>query len=127
MATHVLPLALEARMLRRRCERNGHDLIIKLAGQRDHITLGLSGFAIASHTSEAILCFREVMTTKKQITIDFSETCAIDARFFGLLLMVRKQLKAQGSTLKLTGISRKMARAFHLHGLEHLLPSGRGS
>jgi N-acetylglucosaminyldiphosphoundecaprenol N-acetyl-beta-D-mannosaminyltransferase len=127
MATHVLPLALEASMLRRRCERNGHDLIIKQAGQRDHITLGLSGFAIASHTSKAILCFREVMATKKQITIDLSETCGIDARFFGLLLMVRKQLKAQGSTLKLTGISRKIARAFRLHGLEHLLPSGRGS
>ncbi len=127
MATRVLPLALEARMLRRQCERDAHDLIIKQAGEGNHITLGLSGFAIASHTSEAILCFREVMTTKKQITIDFSETCAIDARFFGLLLMLRKQLKAQGSTLELTGISRKMARAFRFHGLEHLLPSGRGS
>lgn len=124
--THVVPLAIRARSLRRRCEHNGHDLVIKQASQLDCVTLSLSGFAIASHAGKAISCFRDAMTTKKQVMIDFSETCAIDARFLGLLLMLKKQLMAQDSDLKLSGISRQMARTFRLNGLEYLLPCAEG-
>ena len=120
--THIVPLAIQARSLRRRCERDGHDLVIKQVSQLDRVTLGLSGFAMASHAGKTISCFRDATKTKKQIIIDFSETCAIDARFLGLLLMLKKQLVAQGSGLRLMGISRRMARTFRLNGLEYLLP-----
>ncbi len=126
MLTRVMPLAIQARSLRRTGERNGIDLVIKQASDLDRVTLSLCGFAIAGHAGKAISCFRDAITTHKQIMIDFSETCVIDSRFLGLLLMLRKQLKAQGSTLKLMGISRQMARTFRLNGLEYLLPCAEG-
>lgn len=127
MATHVVPLALEARRLRRHCERNGHDLVIDEVNYGDCVTLSLSGFAVASNAENAACRLRNAITTKKQIVVDFSQTRAIDARFFGLLLMVKKQLNAQGRALKLVGISGTIERAFRLNGLEHLLSCGKVS
>jgi len=54
--------------------------------------------------------------------IDFSETCAVDARFLGLLLMLRKQLKARNTVLRFTAISRRLERMFRLNGCGYLLP-----
>jgi len=59
------------------------------------------------------------------LLIDFSQTLAIDQRFLGLLLMVRKQLKACGADLKLAGISRELEKAFRLNGVEYLLSPSR--
>jgi len=127
MLTRVLPLAIEARSLRRRCERSEHNLIIEQIQSYDCVTLNIFGFAIACHVEKAIPCFRAVVKTKKQIVIDFTQTRAVDARFLGLLLMLRKQLKAQGAVLKLVGISRRLARTFRLNGLEYLLTCGESS
>jgi len=124
MLTRVLPLAIEARSLRRRCERNGHGLVIERDHSYDCVTLNISGFAIACHAGKAISCFRDAVKTKKQIVIDFTKVRAVDARFQGLLLMLRKQLKAQGAGLKLVGISRRTERTFRLNGLEYLLTCG---
>ena len=70
---------------------------------------------------EVISCLREAVATEKQIVIDFSETCAVDARFLGLLLMLRKQLTARNSVLRFMGISRRLERMFRLNGLGYLL------
>ncbi len=121
--THVLPLAIKARWLRRRCKRNGHDLFIEQTHGRDAVTFRLSGYAIAGHLDKSIACFRDAVTTKKQIVIDFSEMQAADARFFGLLLMLKKQLAGSGAALKFVGIAPRLDRLFRLHGLEYLLPS----
>ena len=56
-------------------------------------TLSLSGPATARHVDKIIPAFRDAIATKKQIIIDFSNTCVVDARFLGLLLMLRKKLK----------------------------------
>lgn len=121
MITKVAPLAIEARMLRRQTKRHGHDLVIDEIDNGDGLTLRLSGFAVAMSTEKAEPYFRNAIMSKKQFVIDFSCTRGIDARFFGLLLMVRKQLRAQGKSLKLAGIFGKIERSFRLNGLEYLL------
>jgi N-acetylglucosaminyldiphosphoundecaprenol N-acetyl-beta-D-mannosaminyltransferase len=122
MLTRVLPLAIAGRSLRRRCERSEHNLVItETHGGGDSVTLRLSGFAILRHVDKAISCFRHALTRKKQIVIDFSETCAIDARFLGLLLMLRKQLKVRNVVPRFIGISRRLERTFRLNGLGYLL------
>ena len=50
--------------------------------------------------------------------IDFSKTCAVDARFLGLLLMLRKKLKGRGANPIVTGLSPELKSLFHLNGLE---------
>ena len=122
LLTRVLPLAISVRLLHRRHGRNGHDLVIKQTYGSDFVTLSLSGFAIGCHVDKVVTYFRVAMTTNKQIVIDFSETCAVDARFLGLLLMLRKQLKARNTVLRFTAISRRLERMFRLNGCGYLLP-----
>jgi len=123
LLTRVLPLAISARLLQRRYERSAHDLVIKQTYGDNFVTLSLSGFAIGCHVDKVVTYFKVAMTTRKQIVIDFSETRAVDARFLGFLLMLRKQLKAQNTVPRFVGISRRLERMFRLNGCGYLLPA----
>ena len=124
MLTRVLPLAISAWLLRRRCGRHGHDLVIGETHESKCVTLSLRGYAIDAHMDTTIPCFRDAVAAKKDVAIDFSETWAADSRFFGLLLMLRKQLRGEKFELTLRGISPRLARLFRLHGLGYMLPLG---
>jgi N-acetylglucosaminyldiphosphoundecaprenol N-acetyl-beta-D-mannosaminyltransferase len=126
MLTRILPLAIEARSLRRQCERDGHDLVIEQTHNSASVTLRFRGYATRAHASKAISCFRDAVAAKKKITLDFTETRAADARFFGLLLMLKKQLQGEGAALTFVGVSPRLGRLFRLHGLGYLLSSGEG-
>jgi N-acetylglucosaminyldiphosphoundecaprenol N-acetyl-beta-D-mannosaminyltransferase len=121
--TRVVPLAITARWLRRRCERSGHNLIIEQVHGDHSIILKLSGFAVVDHVDEVISHFRDAVTSNKQVVIDFSATRAVDARFLGLLLMLRKQLTARNAVPRFIGISRRLERMFLRFGLGYLLPA----
>ena len=123
MLTHIMPLTIRERSLRRRCQQEGHDLVIKQTDYDDRVILGLSGFAIASQVEQAISCFSDAMTMQKQIVIDFSQTQGVDTRFLGFLLMVKKALKDRGAGLELANVPRRIGRTLRLNGLGYLLPS----
>jgi N-acetylglucosaminyldiphosphoundecaprenol N-acetyl-beta-D-mannosaminyltransferase len=125
--TRVLPLAISGRLLGRRCQQNGHNLVIESVQGPDAVTIRLSGFAVVTQVERAIACFREALIAKTNIVIDFSQTHAVDARFLGLLLMLRKQLKAQGRKLEITSPSNSLARMFRLNGVDNLLSPKEGS
>jgi len=117
LLTHVLPFAFWTWWLRRRYERR-EDLIITEVHGSEAIRLSLSGPANAQHVDKAIPAFRAATATRKQITLDFSNVRAIDARFLGLLLMLKKKLKADGAVPEFTGVSPLLAKIFRLGGLE---------
>jgi len=117
LLTQVLPFVFWTWWLRRTRER-GEALTITQDHGPDRITLSLSGAANARHVDRAIPAFRAAAAARKQVTLDFSDVCAVDARFLGLLLMLRKQLKAGGVVASFTGVSRLLARIFRLGGLE---------
>ena len=125
MLTRVLPLAIRGVILRWRSACGGHHLIIEEFQSPQSATFRLLGFAVAGEVEKAKRCFRDALVAKKLLLIDFSQTLAIDQRFLGLLLMVRKQLKACGADLKLAGISRELEKAFRLNGVEYLLSPSR--
>jgi len=117
LLTQVLPFVFWTWWLRRTRER-GEALTITQDHGPERITLSLSGAANARHVDRAIPAFRAAAAARKQVTLDFSDVCAVDARFLGLLLMLRKQLKAGGVVASVTGVSRLLARIFRLGGLE---------
>jgi N-acetylglucosaminyldiphosphoundecaprenol N-acetyl-beta-D-mannosaminyltransferase len=121
LVTRLLPLAISARRLRRRASSEGHDLVVVPVHSDRALTLRLVGCATAEYVANAGLFFRDALTTQKQIVVDFAETKAADARFFGLLLMLKKQLEGRGPELQLVGVSIEMAKQFRLHGLGYLL------
>ncbi len=87
-----IPLALQRLWLCLICRINRKDLLVKRSQDNDRIILGFSGDATTVHVNKAIVWFRDAMSLKMKIIVDFSGTRVIDARFLGLLLMVRKMI-----------------------------------
>jgi N-acetylglucosaminyldiphosphoundecaprenol N-acetyl-beta-D-mannosaminyltransferase len=121
--SRVLPLAIRLWWLRLGYQRGGQDLVVTWAPGHGSVTVSLSGFAVARHVDRIVSVFRDALATKKRMFVDLSETCAIDARFLGLLLMVRKQLTASGVGLIFIGLSPALESIFRLNGLGFLLVS----
>jgi N-acetylglucosaminyldiphosphoundecaprenol N-acetyl-beta-D-mannosaminyltransferase len=90
------------------------------------VTLSLSGPATARHMDNVIPAFRDAIATKKPVMIDVLNIRGIDARFLGLLLMLRKELKGSGTNPIFIGLTPALKNIFRLNGLEFLLSSERG-
>jgi N-acetylglucosaminyldiphosphoundecaprenol N-acetyl-beta-D-mannosaminyltransferase len=118
MVTCVLPLAFDAR--RRRGKPS--DLSINAKQDVNTCLVELSGDAVDRYVNRAIDPFRMALASGKQVVVDISKIQDIDARFFGLFLMVRKHLLSQGRRLLFTGVSRESRRIFQLNKFEFLLP-----
>lgn len=118
LATCVLPLVIAARWRRGKTD----DLSIHVNEGPTSVVLVLSGAAIGLHVDKAIHHFRNAIDTGKQIAVDVSMTHSVDPRFFGLFLMVRKQLAGQEMQLRFTGVSPGIRRIFRLNRFDFLLP-----
>lgn len=129
--TRVLPLAALAWRQRARA-RQGLTIAPSLAiapgpataqaARCDFVTVRLGGSATAENVGGAIAVLREAAAAQKALTLDLSAVRDIDARFLGLLLMLRKTLTGRGTALALTGLSPRLARVFRLSGAGDLLP-----
>lgn len=120
LVTRVIPLrALE------RWHRNSRKqgLAITSSEKNNGIVLGLNGSAIAANLEVALPHFRRAVAAQMPVIIDLTNTRRIDARFFGLLLMVDKILKRQRLALTFVGASSQTERAFRLNGFSYLLRS----
>jgi N-acetylglucosaminyldiphosphoundecaprenol N-acetyl-beta-D-mannosaminyltransferase len=119
LLTRVLPLAIITRS--QQFSSKHQDLMIKKRYDGRSIEITLSGAAAVQHVSKATSCFQEALAGKQDIIVDLTNTRLIDARFLGLLLMLRKELKSRGARLTINGASRSVERIFRLHELGFLL------
>ena len=102
MLTSVLPLALGG-IWRRFQGAETTELIISKDNRAGATQISLAGAATASQTSKAIAAFREAIGQGGHLTINISKLRMIDARFFGFLLMVRKQIQERGGSVEIYG------------------------
>jgi N-acetylglucosaminyldiphosphoundecaprenol N-acetyl-beta-D-mannosaminyltransferase len=100
-----------------------HPLHISQTQDRESITIRLSGIASARTVDEAATCFQRALRSDKPITLDCSNLRFLDPRFLGLLIMLRKQLRQHGLGLQLSRVTPRIARIFHLNGLEAFVPA----
>jgi N-acetylglucosaminyldiphosphoundecaprenol N-acetyl-beta-D-mannosaminyltransferase len=121
LLTRILPLAVVTRWHQFREKHHRQGLLIKTSRDDQSVLISLCGFASERHVPKAIACFQEALAGNQNIIIDLSNTRMIDARFFGLLLMLRKELKSRETELIFTGASRGIKRIFRLSELEFLL------
>jgi N-acetylglucosaminyldiphosphoundecaprenol N-acetyl-beta-D-mannosaminyltransferase len=120
MLTSVLPLALGAFW---RGAFAADETALAVSFEDDQLrTVKLAGHAVERHVANAIPVFREAIESH-QLTVDVSGLKAIDPRFLGLLLVVRKQVSARGGHLQIVGASSRLRRAFRLNRFEFLLNS----
>jgi N-acetylglucosaminyldiphosphoundecaprenol N-acetyl-beta-D-mannosaminyltransferase len=120
--TCVLPLAIRSWSPKL---HRGQEFSVRQAHDDECVTVSFSGNAAAQYVERVIPIFWEAITARKQLKIDFSTSEGIDARFLGLLLMLRKTLKARGMDFLLTGLSPGLVRIFRLNGLNYLLAENR--
>jgi N-acetylglucosaminyldiphosphoundecaprenol N-acetyl-beta-D-mannosaminyltransferase len=123
LLTRVLPLSVLTLWLRLGLHANGQDLLISQAESDASVNLKFSGAATACQAPKASLCLAVALQSQKNIVISLSEICLVDARFLGLLLMLRKCLNKGGRSLTLAGASPRLKRLFHLNGAGFLLPA----
>jgi N-acetylglucosaminyldiphosphoundecaprenol N-acetyl-beta-D-mannosaminyltransferase len=122
LVKRVLPLAV-ATYIR---PATHEDFTISTKQSSDALVIRLSGSATERHVDKAITCFRNAVASRNEITVDLSAASVIDARFFGLLLMLRKQLKRQRGRLTFIGASRRVAKMFRYNELSFLLTADSG-
>jgi N-acetylglucosaminyldiphosphoundecaprenol N-acetyl-beta-D-mannosaminyltransferase len=116
LLTCVLPLSIKARR-----SAQGEDLVVREREEPDSLTLFLSGAAVAMNVDKATSAFRRALSSNKKITIDLSKASAIDPRFFGLLLMMQKQLAGDGRVLNFAAVTPKLQKIFRRNRFEFLL------
>jgi N-acetylglucosaminyldiphosphoundecaprenol N-acetyl-beta-D-mannosaminyltransferase len=121
--TRVVPLSIEYHWRRLLGSPKGQDLVVELSENQDEVRITVGGAAIASNINLAIPRFRQALEGKKNVSIDLGDARHIDARFFGLFLMLRKQLVGQGCRLNFQGMTPRVMRLFRLNGFEYLLDS----
>jgi N-acetylglucosaminyldiphosphoundecaprenol N-acetyl-beta-D-mannosaminyltransferase len=121
LLTRVLPLAVIFRWHRFIRKRQQVDLLIKQNDVGTITNVVLCGHALESNVSKAIPCFLKAISSGRDVSIDLSKVRRIDARFLGLLVMLRKELRSRGSKLAFTGLPRGIRRIFYLSELDFLL------
>jgi N-acetylglucosaminyldiphosphoundecaprenol N-acetyl-beta-D-mannosaminyltransferase len=121
LMTRVLPLAVITGWHQFRRKHQRHGLLIRKSHDDQTILISLCGIASERHVPKAIASFQEALSGNKNITIDLSNTRLIDARFLGLLLMLRKELRSRGARLIFTGVSGTIERTFRLSEVGFLL------
>ena len=121
--TRLLPLLVLTRWQLK--DGSSEECLVLKEISDDESIVRLIGLATARNVEKIIPVFRDAIARKKRVVIDFSKTRTIDVRFIGLLLMLRKELKGTGESLKLVGISRRLERIFRLNGTGFLLPAGK--
>jgi N-acetylglucosaminyldiphosphoundecaprenol N-acetyl-beta-D-mannosaminyltransferase len=126
LLTRVLPLAVITRWHQFRRKHQPQDLLIEKSHDGQSIMISLCGVASERHIPKATSCFQEALTGKQNIIIDLSNTRLIDARFLGLLLMLRKELRSRGAKLIFTGVSHAIERIFRFNELGFLLSTDPG-
>lgn len=120
LVTHILPLAFFERWSHQ-YERLFPTLLIDKVANDETITLILSGTATRRNTDAAIASFRDLAANKRTIQINLANVSMIDARFLGLLLMLKKQAKKQNADLVLIGASFALRAIFRVNGVGFLL------
>jgi N-acetylglucosaminyldiphosphoundecaprenol N-acetyl-beta-D-mannosaminyltransferase len=121
MLTSVLPLVLGGKW--RQVRGTTGELQITACRDGELCGITLAGMATGNNITNAIPAFRDALAKSGALTIDVSGLRTIDPRFFGLLLMVRKQLCEQRRRLQFAGVSPRIERVFRLNRFSFLLPS----
>ncbi len=124
LLTHILPLLIYARWFQFLDRYSRHDFAVVRKECANNDELYLSGYATARRAPQVITAFREAVASQKSVLVDLSQIKGLDARIFGLLLMLRKQLIGQGLALKFQGASPKLQRQFRLNEVGFLLSVG---
>ncbi len=81
----------------------------------------LRGTLHAARLDPVRAAFRQAATSGTDVTVDLAQVGDVDGAFLGLLMVLRKRVRAVGRHLRVTGASRAVRRSFRLNAADYLL------
>jgi N-acetylglucosaminyldiphosphoundecaprenol N-acetyl-beta-D-mannosaminyltransferase len=81
------------------------------------VTTRIVGPATVKHMPAIVAAFRRALVMNQPIVVDLSKTTKVDARFLGLVLVLRKLAMQRGRDLSFHGLSPLLARIVRLSGV----------
>jgi N-acetylglucosaminyldiphosphoundecaprenol N-acetyl-beta-D-mannosaminyltransferase len=119
----ALPLVLWRFWLRISAKSRPADVIVTRNQAGQPVSMTIVGPATVEQTPRIVEACRQALATKSPIVIDLSETTDCDARFLGLLLVLRKLAIKGGRELTFRGLSPRLRRMLQLNGVAFLTSS----
>jgi N-acetylglucosaminyldiphosphoundecaprenol N-acetyl-beta-D-mannosaminyltransferase len=89
----------------------------------DATVIKVSGGAFGHDDAAVRTTFANAVTNQKSVVLDLENLHYADSGFLGLVLMLRKQLRAADTSLRLAGVTPRIARLLRLNGLGGLIGS----
>lgn len=120
LLTSVLPLAAY-NALRNCIDSKVPQIDFSHHDEPGQVTLGIHGAATVVTVDKSVSRFRELIGRDKNVFIDLSNVTSIDARMFGLLIVLRKMLKDKGLRFGLVCTKRVPRWIIGRHGFDYLL------
>ena len=121
LATKIFPHAIWLKFNQRRLKQLSHKSTIILNHGQDYSTIIVSGVVFGQVTTEMRLFMRQVSLECKNVRVDLSAAEYLDLGFFGLLLMLKKNLDKQGGQMEVIGIQPNMKKLLDWNGLSYLV------
>lgn len=115
LLSSALPLASLSR------EGRSEKLVVERLVDDERVMIRLSGSAFGAEVDHLVRVAKEALNEFKPIALDLSDLDYADGRFFGLLLVLVKQLSSDGLTLSIVRVSPRLRRIFRLNKFEFLL------
>lgn len=121
LITAALPIYLIRATRRVRGTAAPQPLVVGRIDEEHKTVVLLEGDLVADHVHRALPQLRHAVNNGKQLWLDLTRVRHVDARFFGLLLALRKELAGRDVGLKLVGVTGRLKRDFRLNRFEFLL------
>ncbi len=119
VATRVIPLIFLS-FLDRLLKRTRRRLKVDVSENDDIVTINLSGAATETHIEPILPPLERAIEAGKHVRLNCAELTTASPRFFGLLLVLNKELSARGKTVSLLEPSTSLRLRFKLNGFGYL-------
>lgn len=117
----ILPHALWLSFNRKRLQKLSNISTVNLNSDGVDCKLVISGVVLDPISPKIRELIRQASSLNKNVEVDLTHAEYLGFGFFGLLLLLKKQLEHQQLQFKITGVQAKMKKLLHWNGLSYLI------
>ena len=81
--------------------------------------IALSGDLVADGRAPLRKAFRQAAAEGRDVALDLRDAGRLDASFFGLVLMLEKNLRSKGAVIRLAHVTRAQRRLFSANAMDY--------
>jgi N-acetylglucosaminyldiphosphoundecaprenol N-acetyl-beta-D-mannosaminyltransferase len=121
LTTKIFPHVIWIIFNRKRLKQLSDKSTVIIESMEDYSRLVITGVILDPLSSKIRSLFRQISAQNKNVKVDLTNAEYLDFGFFGLLLMLKKNLDHQGLKMELTGVQPSMKKLLNWNGLTYLV------